>query len=257
MSTEVRASGFRRPMMGIALGTSIGIIAGTTLGSLAAGLVPDSGKPPTVSRPLREDAISNVVALRSPSVVFIHTVERAWLGEEGVGSGVIIDNGGLIVTNAHVIDTAAAIHVRAQDGSDTEAVVVGSDRDIDLALLRPTTPLNLPAAPLGDSDRLRVGEIVVAIGNPLGLHHTVTSGIISAKGRAIGHTMPVLQTDAAVNPGSSGGGLFDLRGQLVGITSGILSERGQNVGLNIAIPISAVRAALPRLRGGPQNGAVQ
>ena len=132
-----------------------------------------------------------------------------------------------------------------------DATVIGIDRALDLALLRATDLTDLPVTPLGDSDRLNVGDWVIAIGSPLGLHHTVTAGIISAKARGLDDSgVEFLQTDAAINPGSSGGALLDLSGTLVGITSAIVSRAGENVGLNFAIPINEIKTVLPRLRQG-------
>jgi serine protease Do len=171
--------------------------------------------------------------------------------EEGLGSGVVIDTNGLILTNAHVIDGAGVIHIRTPDGDDVKATVIGTDPDVDLALLRASDARGLRPAPLGDSDRLQVGDWVVAIGNPLGLHHTVTAGIVSAKARTLDDSgVEYLQTDAAVSPGSSGGPLLDLSGRVVGINVGILSTGGQNVGLNVAIPVAVVKEVLPRLLKG-------
>lgn len=136
------------------------------------------------------------------------------------------------------------------NGEDVDAEVVGRDPEDDLALVRAVGITSRPVA-LGDSDRIEVGDWVVAIGNPLGLHHTVTAGIISAKARGIDQSgLEFLQTDAAINPGSSGGPLFDLDGKVVGITSAILSGGSGNVGLNFAIPINTVKAVLPELRTG-------
>lgn len=221
---------------------------------------------------LRTDTIARVARQRTPSVVFLHTMSQGPPEQrrpggpstppqqpprivtpilEGLGSGVVIDASGLILTNAHVIDGANVIHVLTPEGDDEAAEVVGTDPDTDLALLRVQRLTGLPPAPLGDSDRVNVGDWVVAIGSPLGLHHTVTAGIISAKARGLDDSgVEFLQTDAAINPGSSGGALFDLKGALVGITTGLLSEGGENIGLNFAIPINAVKEVLPQLRTG-------
>ncbi|MBY0493334.1 MAG: trypsin-like peptidase domain-containing protein [Cyanobacteria bacterium] len=163
----------------------------------------------------------------------------------------IIDASGLILTNAHVIEGADAIHYRTADGDDGDVAVIGTDADSDLALLRAQTSIPLRPAPLGNSARVSVGDWVVAIGSPLGLHHTVTAGIISAKARGIDDSgLEFLQTDAAINPGNSGGALFDLKGALVGITTAIVSGGGENIGLNFAIPINTVKEVLPQLRTG-------
>jgi S1-C subfamily serine protease len=209
---------------------------------------------------LRTDTIARVARKRAPSVVFLHVISEGAPAQqppgtppssrEGLGSGVIIDASGLILTNAHVIEAATTIHVRTPDGHDGDAIVVGTDRKTDLALLRAPGLAGLPPAPLGDSDRLHVGDWVVAIGSPFGLHHTVTAGIVSAKARGIDDSgLEYLQTDAAINPGNSGGALLDLNGALVGITTVILAPGGQNIGLNFAIPVSAVKRVLPQLRG--------
>jgi len=221
---------------------------------------------------LRRDSIARVARDRAASIVFLHTVtvaspEQQAPGDlatpppqqrptifpprEGLGSGVVIDTSGLILTNAHVIEKADAIHVLTPDGDDVEASVVGTDPDTDLALLRVSGVTGLRPAPLGDSDRANVGDWVVAIGSPFGLHHTVTAGIISAKARGMDDSgREFLQTDAAINPGSSGGALFDLNGALIGITTAILSRAGDNIGLNFAIPVNDVKEVLPQLRTG-------
>ncbi len=216
---------------------------------------------------VRRDTFARVARERERSVVFLHTLtgggataagppqilrpEILQPVREGLGSGVVIDLAGLILTNAHVIEKADLIHVRTRDGEDLEATVVGADPDNDLALVRVSDPRGLQPAPLGDSDKVSVGDMVVAIGNPLGLHHTVTTGIISAKARGLDDSgLEFLQTDAAINPGSSGGPLLDLNGAVVGITTAILSKAGENVGLNFAIPINTAKAILPQLRTG-------
>lgn len=236
---------------------------------VALATVSGAGQTRVPGRVLRTDTIAQVAREWTPSVVFLHTVgqglpereppagrqqQPSWLLKpilEGLGSGVIIDASGLILTNAHVIEAADAIHVRTPDGDEGDATVVGTDPELDLALLRASNLTGLRAAPLGDSDRLNVGDWVVAIGNPFGLHHTVTAGIISAKARDVNDSgLEFLQTDAAINPGSSGGALFDINGALVGITTAIVSGAGENIGLNFAIPISVVKQILPQLRTG-------
>ena len=201
---------------------------------------------------LRADTIADVAEARSRAVVYLHTVEsggRSGEQLEGVGSGVVIDRRGSIVTNAHVVAGADIVHVRMPDGSDRAAVVIGSDANLDIALLRLEDTRGFIPAPLGQSATLRVGEWVIAIGNPLGLHHTVTLGIVSAKARSLADgELEFLQTDAAINPGSSGGPLLNLRGEVVGITTAMLSRMGENSGLNFAIPIDVVKGVLERWR---------
>lgn len=167
--------------------------------------------------PLRADSIARVAEMRTDSVVALHTSsndpdapELLGAGPQGLGSGVVIDADGLIVTNAHVVADAKVIHVVMPDGDRVTATVLGTDADLDLALVRTANARGLRAAPLGDSDRLRVGDWVIAIGNPFGLHHTVTAGVVSATGRALDDSgVEFLQTDTALSPGSSGGPLRD------------------------------------------------
>ena len=163
----------------------------------------------------------------------------------GGGSGVIIDGQlGYIITNAHVIDRADEIKVFTKDGKEYDALVLGSDKGTDLALIKIASEEKLPEIELGDSDSVRVGDSVVAIGAPFGLSQTVTSGIISALGRpqmtADGFG-EMIQTDAAINPGNSGGALINLQGKLIGIPSSIFTRGGGNIGIGFAIPVSTVK----------------
>lgn len=225
---------------------------------LAVGAwTPDAGVQTARSAtpPLAGDAVTKVATAVSRSVVFLHTVgsDPSDAGPmEGLGSGVVIGAGGLILTSAHVVQGAARVHVRTEAGEDLDTSVIARDPDSDLALLRASDSTDLIPATLGDSDRLRVGAFVIAVGSPYGLHHTVTMGILSAKARGMDDSgLEFLQTDAAINPGNSGGGLFDLEGRLVGITSTILTPPGSgNTGLNFAIPVNVARALLPQLRQG-------
>jgi len=169
---------------------------------------------------------------------------------QSAGSGVIFDaKNGYIVTNAHVVDNATEITVTLQDGRDLTATVVGSDVPSDVAVLKVPTE-NLIQLALGDSTRLEVGDFVVAIGNPFGLQHTVTSGIVSGLGRSginpDGYE-DFIQTDASINPGNSGGALVNLRGELVGINSAILSRSGGNIGIGFAIPVNMARSIMDQL----------
>lgn len=166
----------------------------------------------------------------------------------GVGSGVIIDPSGIILTNNHVVEGADQVRIKTADETEYDAEVLGSDPDTDVAVLRIKNPKGkLTAATLGTSDALRVGDFVVAIGNPFGLELTVTSGIISAKARVIGAGPydDFLQTDAAINPGNSGGPLFDLGGKVVGINTAIVATGS---GIGFAVPIDLVKALLPQLQ---------
>lgn len=162
------------------------------------------------------------------------------MARQGIGSGVIIDAKGVVLTNNHVVKDADEVMVRLHDGREFEAVEVRTDPETDLAVLRIQDAKNLVAARLGDSDRAEIGDWVLALGQPFGLEGTVTAGIISAKGRGIGITARenFLQTDAAINPGNSGGPLVNLRGEVVGINTAISSSTGGNQGIGFAIPIN-------------------
>jgi serine protease Do len=169
------------------------------------------------------------------------------LKQQALGSGFLIDAQGHVVTNAHVIDGADVVKIKLADDRDYRAKVIGKDTRLDVAVLAlESPPHDLPVASLGASDPLRVGEYVVAIGNPFGLGDTVTMGIVSAKGRTIGAGPydDFIQTDASINPGNSGGPLFNLRGQVVGINTAI---NPQGKGIGFAIPIDAVKDVLPQL----------
>jgi serine protease DegS len=169
--------------------------------------------------------------------------------EASLGSGVVVDASGLVVTNHHVIDGAGEIRVQLSDGRIAEPQLIGTDPETDLALLRIGLE-DLPVMPLGRSDELRVGDIVLAIGNPLGLTQTVTQGIVSATGRGqIGTATfaDFIQTDAAINLGNSGGALVNTRGQLVGINTAILGRALGTEGIGFAIPVNLVRGVIGQL----------
>ncbi|HEY7964576.1 MAG TPA: DegQ family serine endoprotease [Steroidobacteraceae bacterium] len=169
---------------------------------------------------------------------------------QSAGSGVIFDaRSGYIVTNAHVVENATEITVTLQDGRDLKAEVIGSDAPSDVAVLK-VKPDGLAQVPLGDSSKAEVGDFVVAIGNPFGLQHTVTSGIISGLSRSginpDGYE-DFIQTDASINPGNSGGALVNLRGELIGINTAILSRSGGNIGIGFAIPVNMARSVMDQL----------
>lgn len=167
-----------------------------------------------------------------------------------IGSGFIMDEEGLIITNHHVIDDASEVTVRLSDGREYKAEIIGQDAQTDLALLSIAADEALPYVTLGNSDEIRVGEDVVAVGNPFGLGGTVTSGIVSAKGRNIGSGAyaEFLQTDAAINKGNSGGPLFNMEGEVVGVNSAIFSPTGGNVGVGFAVTSNIVDLIVDDLR---------
>jgi len=173
--------------------------------------------------------------------------------ETGLGSGFIISKDGYVLTNEHVISGADKITVGMQDDKDYPAVLVGADYDLDLALLKIQANQDLPALKLGDSEKIEVGNWVIAIGNPYGFDHTVTVGVISAKGRPVPveerYYKNLLQTDAAINPGNSGGPLLNLQGDVVGINTAVAQAQG----IGFAIPTSTVHSILNDLK---QNGKV-
>ncbi len=220
---------------------------------------------------------ADVVSKAAPAVVTIHSQRRVrqpqqfpfmndpffrqFFGErqtqpppeqqrQGLGSGVIIDTNGYIITNHHVIDGVEQIKVDLYDNRSLDAKLVGADPPSDLAVLK-VDASNLPVLTLGDSDRMRVGDVVLAIGNPLGVGQTVTMGIISAKGRQTGLSNgsfeDFLQTDAPINRGNSGGALVSTNSELIGINSQILSPSGGSIGLGFAVPSNMARTVVEQL----------
>jgi len=172
--------------------------------------------------------------------------------QQSLGTGFIIDKQGYIVTNNHVVEMADEIKVRFSDGKEYEAKIVGKDSKTDLALIKIESDDTLQPLPLGDSEKLEVGEWVVAIGNPFGLGNTVTAGIVSAKYRQIGASSydNFIQTDASINPGNSGGPLLNTSGEVVGINTAIFSQSGGNIGIGFAIPVNMAKDLLPQLKKG-------
>lgn len=179
---------------------------------------------------------------------FFHNMPQSTYTEESLGSGVIISKNGYIITNNHVINGASEIYAKLPNGKSFKAKVIGKDPQVDLALLKIDAGDNLPAAVLGDSSKTQIGEWVLAIGNPFGLGWTVTNGIISAKGRAIGGPYEdFIQTNAAINPGNSGGPLINMKGQVIGINTAII--KGAQ-GIGFAIPVNVIKQVLPQLETG-------
>ncbi len=207
-----------------------------------------------------ETMLRNAAARIAPAVVNVDVSGEVNFGRlfsqevQGKGSGVIISPDGYIVTNNHVVrigrDIARDITVTLSDGRVFRARVLGTDARNDIALLK-VDAKNLPAAQLGDSDRLQVGDWVIAVGNPFGFESTVTAGIVSALNRRVGglRGLPdnLIQTDAAINQGNSGGALADSRGRLVGINTAIFTPSGGNVGIGFAIPINQVREVVKEI----------
>ncbi|MBT8429230.1 MAG: Do family serine endopeptidase [Gammaproteobacteria bacterium] len=250
----------------------LALTIGHALASLPAQV---DGEPLPSLAPMLEKATPAVVNISTVSVVrtedhpllrdpffrwfFERPLERRNKRSQSLGSGVIIDaNRGHVLTNHHVIEKAAEIRVTLNDGRELKAELLGSDPDTDVALLQIPAE-DLTAIPLGDSRQLRVGDFVVAIGNPFGLSQTVTSGIVSALGRSglgIEGYENFIQTDASINPGNSGGPLINLRGELVGINTAILAPSGGNVGIGFAIPVNMVEAIRRQIvdHGGVHRG---
>ena len=226
---------------------------------LTTSPIPDKKEPPATSDSL---SIPEIAALNSDSVVEIYTefIVNGWrmtqYVSEGAGSGVVISKNGYIVTNNHVIDSANKITVQLNDGTEYEAELIGKDSRTDIAVIK-IDASDLKPAVWGDSDGLVVGELAVAIGNPLGkLGGTVTDGIISALSRDIeidGHMMNLLQTSAAVNPGNSGGGLFNGKGELIGVVNA--KSTGSDIeGIGFAIPANLAKSIADELI---KNGKVE
>ena len=188
---------------------------------------------------------------RLPGIPFGFGVPDAQREQQGVGSGVIVRADGIVLTNNHVVADAKEITVITSSGEELVATVLGSDAKTDLAVLRVNAQKKpLEPLPMGRSDALKLGEPVLAIGNPFGVGQTVTQGIVSAKGRAdlgINANEDFIQTDAAINPGNSGGALVNMRGELVGINTAILSRSGGNMGIGFAIPSDMARPIMTSL----------
>ncbi len=167
--------------------------------------------------------------------------------QRGVGSGFIISADGYVMTNAHVIEGADEVYVTLTDKREFKAKIIGADKRTDVALVK-IEGSNLPRLTMGDSNKIRVGEWVIAIGSPFGLDNTVTAGIVSAKARDTGEYLPLIQTDVAVNPGNSGGPLINMRGEVIGINSQIYSRSGGYMGISFAVPMDEAMRVSDQLR---------
>jgi serine protease Do len=276
-------------IFGLVLSSRLGIETNGHTGVRAAAPVDGvdwSGEVPADAVAVLEtysSAMTRVVAAVMPSVVNISTTQHAarrapagggfmndpffrrFFGEDfgrlfdqqqqprdqsSLGSGVIVDASGIIITNNHVVKDADEITVTLNDKREFKGTVLGTDPKTDIAVIRIENGGNLPAIKWGDSDALRVGEVVIAVGSPYGLMQTVTSGIVSAKGRAnvnIADYEDFIQTDAAINPGNSGGPLINIRGELVGINTAIFSTSGGYQGIGFSIPARMVRSVMDSL----------
>ncbi|HLF84583.1 MAG TPA: trypsin-like peptidase domain-containing protein [Blastocatellia bacterium] len=222
---------------------------GAAVGAIVSGIAwakSDDNRLTIRSTAVTPDALSVTFARVArdvePSVVHIKVYEGEVYAREGAGSGVIVNSAGFILTNAHVVRRANKIRVKLWDTSETDARVVGIDLQTDLAVIKIETNKALPVARMGDSDKLNVGDWVLAMGSPFGLEQTVTAGIISAKDRVTeaGATpfQQFLQTDAAINPGNSGGPLVNLAGEVIGINTQIATSNGLYNGIGFALPSS-------------------
>jgi serine protease Do len=238
-------------------------VSGYELGRARAAADPDGladGTPPPAAARAPRDSFAPAVASAAPAVVHVKVTSvarSAFPGfggpdggvRQGSGSGFLIEPDGLILTNNHVVENAREITVTLKDGRELPAQVKGRDPKTDLAVIK-IEGGPFPVATLGDSEALSIGDWVIAIGNPFGLDNTVTAGIVSAKGRAIGAGPydEFIQTDAPINPGNSGGPLLDERGAVVGINTAIFSRSGGSIGIGFAVPINMAKQLVPQLQ---------
>ncbi len=230
---------------GLAIALTGGVVgAGVTHGLAPTRAVAQTAAPSVVSTsssvaPAQQQSVITVAQTVGSAVVSVRT-------DQGLGSGVVYDPSGLVLTNAHVVEGAQSITVGLVDGRHFSGKVVGSDTGFDVAVIK-IDGQNLPTAPLGASSSLQVGEPVVAIGNPYGFDHTVTTGVVSGLNRPVSegqgsYNQPMIQTDAAINPGNSGGPLLDLNGQVVGITTLVAAPQGFPAqGIGFAVPVDTAR----------------
>ena len=207
----------------------------------------------TVAR-AAERARPFVVSIRCTKPPLMENGKAKNAGEEGYGAGVLVRRDGMVLTSLHVVEGGLSLHVRLADGRELPAKIHAEDASIDLALLKiDAADLDVPAAEFVDDSGVSVGETVLAIGNPYGLPGSVTTGVLSARGRrhvVAGNSAALLQTDAAINPGSSGGALVNLKGEVIGLVNAILTKTGGDQGVGFAVPSSELKFALPLLMAG-------
>ena len=256
--TKAPITARQRDMRKIVAFLGMPILAGLIAGTALLFLIPDLAEPLKQLTTLRQapqgDAISwrDAVQKASPAVVSLYSQRTQNSGRTpgyrppaSLGSGVIVKSEGYILTNNHVVNGAKQILVALKDGRETTASVVGIDKETDLAVLKIILS-DAPSLPLADSGKMRTGDVVLAIGNPFKLGQTVTQGIVSATGRELRLSTyeDFIQTDAAINPGNSGGALVDAYGELIGISTALLSRDGGSQGLGFAIPSNLARYVL-------------
>jgi Do/DeqQ family serine protease len=256
-------------LLRFAIAAVLALLAGPALAQASQKVVPQSpgevhlSFAPVVKR--AQPAVVNVYAsrveTRASNPMFDDPIFRRFFGQQGgnartsqsLGSGVIVDSSGLVVTNHHVIEGMTEVKVALSDHREFEAEIVLRDPRTDLAVLKIKSDETFPVLELGDSDAIEVGDFVIAIGNPFGVGQTVTQGIISALARTqagISDYGFFIQTDAAINPGNSGGALVDLNARLVGINSAIYSRSGGSMGIGFAIPVNMVKGVVAAAKGG-------
>src|SRR6516162_4532945 len=257
-----------RVLSALVLSGGIALLAGVLHSALAGAPIPEVGGAPMQSvAPVVSRVTPGVVGisvrgrvrednplLQDPMFRRFFNLQQGPIEREtqAVGSGVIVDAGqGYVLTNAHVVENATNIEVTTKDNRQFRARLIGRDPETDIAVLQ-ISGGGLTSVPLGDSDRLQVGDFVLAVGNPFALGQTVTSGIVSALGRSPGIEgyEDFIQTDASINPGNSGGPLVDMQGRIVGINTAIVAPSGGNVGIGFAVPINMARQVMDQLISG-------
>ena len=262
-----KKGGFRGPLVAavvavaLAAGAGSGALTTTLLSHNAAAATPSS----STSTPASTTSVANqssttaesIYKSVSPGVVTITTVINGRFGQtgQGTGSGIVLDSRGNILTNYHVISGAQSVTVTFSDGSTANATVVGTNSNLDLAVIRVSVSASkLHPVTLGNSDNIQIGDTVYAIGAPFGLSGSFTEGVVSnlhQSGSTTGGNLSnLIQTDAAINPGNSGGPLVNAQGEVVGINASIESPVDGNVGIGFAIPINTVKSVLTALEGG-------